>query len=189
MYAACSSIVFWIETKLHQIWEQCNGGTSRLVGSAKAHLKYRYILLLLQLIVRSRIYSNYPICFGQYPLIVANTASLVEVRHMQCSSSKSYWMTERLAPLCATQVARVRCPDWPTIGSGKLAFNVSLRPLSHCKHCNGRVSDEPRRLPRHQRAQAHNSTHTVSTSVLCTGYVVNKTVSCVLMNMILVAII
>jgi hypothetical protein len=24
---------------------------------------------------------------------------------------------------------------------------------------NGRVSDKPRRLPRHQRAQAHNSTH------------------------------
>jgi hypothetical protein len=43
-------------------------------------------------------------------------------------------------------------------------------------------------LPRHQRAQAHNSTHTVSTLVLCTGYVVNKTVSCVLMKMILVAI-
>jgi hypothetical protein len=54
---------------------------------------------------------------------------------------------------------------------------------------NGRVSEKPRRLPRHQRAQAHNSTHTVSTLVLCTGYVVNKTVSCVLMNMILVAVI
>jgi hypothetical protein len=54
---------------------------------------------------------------------------------------------------------------------------------------NGRVSDKLRRLPGHQRAQAHNSTHTVSTSVLCTCYVVNKTVSCVLMNMILVAII
>jgi hypothetical protein len=54
---------------------------------------------------------------------------------------------------------------------------------------NGRVSDKPRRLPRHQRAQAYNSPHTVSTSVLWTGYVVNKTVSCVLMNMILVAII
>jgi hypothetical protein len=54
---------------------------------------------------------------------------------------------------------------------------------------NGRVIDKPRRLPRHQRAEAHNSTHNVSTSVLCFGYVVNKTVSCVLMNMILVAII
>jgi hypothetical protein len=54
---------------------------------------------------------------------------------------------------------------------------------------NGRVSDKPRRLPRHQRAQAHNSTHTVRSSVLCSCYVVNKTVSCVLMNMILVAII
>jgi hypothetical protein len=52
----------------------------------------------------------------------------------------------------------------------------------------GKVSDKLRRLPRHQRAQAHNSTHTVSTLVLCTGYVVNKTVSCVLMKMILVAI-
>jgi hypothetical protein len=30
---------------------------------------------------------------------------------------------------------------------------------------------------------------TVSSSVLCTGYVVNKTVSCVLINMILVTII
>jgi hypothetical protein len=27
------------------------------------------------------------------------------------------------------------------------------------KLSNGRVSDKPRRLPRHQRAQAHNSTH------------------------------
>jgi hypothetical protein len=26
-------------------------------------------------------------------------------------------------------------------------------------HHNERVSDKPRRLPRHQRAQAHNSTH------------------------------
>jgi hypothetical protein len=33
------------------------------------------------------------------------------------------------------------------------------------------------------------SPHTVSTSVLCSGYEVNKTVSCVLMNMILVAFI
>jgi hypothetical protein len=51
---------------------------------------------------------------------------------------------------------------------------------------NGRVSDKPHRLLRHQRAQAHNSTHTVVSSVLCTGYVVNKTGS---MNMILVIII
>jgi hypothetical protein len=54
--------------------------------------------------------------------------------------------------------------------------------------CIGTVTYKPRRLPRHQRAQALNSTHTVSTSVLCTVYVVNKTVSCVLMNMILVTI-
>jgi hypothetical protein len=59
----------------------------------------------------------------------------------------------------------------------------------HFELCNGRVSDKPRRLPRHQREQAHNSTHTVVSSVLCTGYVVNKTGSCVLMNMILVIII
>jgi hypothetical protein len=39
------------------------------------------------------------------------------------------------------------------------------------------------------KKERKKSTHPVSTSVLCTGYVVNKTVSCVLMNMILVAII
>jgi hypothetical protein len=71
-----------------------------------------------------------------------------------------------------------------------LCYSVTLC-LSVTRHwChNGRVSDKLSRLPRHQRAQAHNSTHTISTSVLCTGYVVNKTVSCVLMKMILVAII
>jgi hypothetical protein len=47
-------------------------------------------------------------------------------------------------------------------------------------HTNGRVSDKPLCLPRHQRAQAHNSTHAVVSSVLCTGYVLNKTGSCVL---------
>jgi hypothetical protein len=29
----------------------------------------------------------------------------------------------------------------------------------HVYSSNGRVSDKPRRLPRHQRTQAHNSTH------------------------------
>jgi hypothetical protein len=43
-----------------------------------------------------------------------------------------------------------------------------------------------RALSAHRRTTAHI---TVVSSVLCTGYVVNKAVSCVLMNMILVIII
>jgi hypothetical protein len=43
-----------------------------------------------------------------------------------------------------------------------------------------------RAISARRRTIAHN---TVVSSVLCTGYVVNKTVSCVLMNMILVTII
>jgi hypothetical protein len=39
---------------------------------------------------------------------------------------------------------------------------------------------------RQQRAQAHNSTLTVVSTGLCTVYFVNKTVSCELMNEILV---
>jgi hypothetical protein len=54
-------------------------------------------------------------------------------------------------------------------------YLCSLGPLAaNSKVSNGRVSDKPRSLPRHQRAQAQNSTHTVSTSVLCTGYVETK---------------
>jgi hypothetical protein len=69
-----------------------------------------------------------------------------------------------------------------------LILKESSENIAADNNCtNGRVSDKLRRLPRHQRTQAHNSTHTVSTSVLFTGYVVNKTVSCVLMKMILVA--
>jgi hypothetical protein len=47
-----------------------------------------------------------------------------------------------------------------------------------------RAACGPISVPR--RTTAHN---TVSSSVLCTGYVVNRTVSCVIMNMILVTII
>jgi predicted GIY-YIG superfamily endonuclease len=36
---------------------------------------------------------------------------------------------------------------------------VPVRPLKHSSLFNGTVSDKPRRLLRHQRAQAHNSTH------------------------------
>jgi hypothetical protein len=43
-----------------------------------------------------------------------------------------------------------------------------------------------RALSAHRRTTEHI---TVASSVLCTGYVVNKAVSCVLMNMILVIII
>jgi hypothetical protein len=43
-----------------------------------------------------------------------------------------------------------------------------------------------RAISARRRTTAHI---TISSSVLCTGYVVNKTVSCVLMNMILVTII
>jgi hypothetical protein len=49
---------------------------------------------------------------------------------------------------------------------------------------NGRVSDKPRcAISARRRTTAHI---TISSSVLCTGYVVNKTVSCVLRDMILV---
>jgi hypothetical protein len=39
-----------------------------------------------------------------------------------------------------------------------MALYVTLRPGARHKHCNGRVSDKPRRMTRHQRAQALNST-------------------------------
>jgi hypothetical protein len=42
---------------------------------------------------------------------------------------------------------------------------------------NGTVSDKPRRLLHHQRMQAHNSTLYPCSTVLRTGYVLNKTVS------------
>jgi hypothetical protein len=51
---------------------------------------------------------------------------------------------------------------------------------------NGRVSDKPRRLPLHQGTQRTTAHFTVVSTVLCTGYEENKTVSCVLMNVILV---
>jgi hypothetical protein len=37
---------------------------------------------------------------------------------------------------------------------------------------NGRVGDKPRRLPRHQRAQAHNSTHYQHTLLLSAQFYV-----------------
>jgi hypothetical protein len=49
-------------------------------------------------------------------------------------------------------------PARPTFSVEKWLFYVTLRPGARCKHCNGTVSDKPRRLLRHQRAQAHNST-------------------------------
>jgi hypothetical protein len=69
-------------------------------------------------------------------------------------------MAERLATLPAKQVACVRLPvpARPTFSVEKWLFYVTLRPGARCKHCNGTVSDKPRRLLRHQRAQAHNST-------------------------------
>jgi hypothetical protein len=48
---------------------------------------------------------------------------------------------------------------------------------------------KPRRLPRHQRGRRTTAHFTVVSTVLCTVYVVNKTISCVLMNVILVTMI
>jgi hypothetical protein len=49
---------------------------------------------------------------------------------------ESYWIAERLAPLRAMRVARVRGPAKPTISVERLAFSVTLRPGARHKHYN-----------------------------------------------------
>jgi hypothetical protein len=57
------------------------------------------------------------------------------------------------------------------------------------KFANGTVSDKPRQLLRYSARRRTTAHFTVVSTVLCTGYKVNKTVSCVLMNVILVTMI
>jgi hypothetical protein len=49
---------------------------------------------------------------------------------------------------------------------------------------NGTITYKPRRQQRRQRSQAHNSTPYRVSRVLCTGYVENKKLSCVLISKI-----
>jgi hypothetical protein len=52
-----------------------------------------------------------------------------------------------------------------------LHVQLLIQLIQYAAYFNGRVSDKPHRLTRHQRAQAHNSTLTVVSTVLFTGYV------------------
>jgi hypothetical protein len=50
--------------------------------------------------------------------------------------------------------------------------------------CNGKLTCKPRRMQRHQRAHPHTEQSTAE--MLCSGYGVNKQLSCVLISRILI---
>jgi hypothetical protein len=62
------------------------------------------------------------------------------------------------------------------LAMGDTFKNVIMGLIRH-REFNERVSDKPRQFPRHQRASRRTTAHfTVVSTVLCTGYVLNKTV-------------